>query len=155
MIFLREVPTGADRRRVAPIVRRWLRSFYERDVDWGPLFRPYEEIFRKTRPVRPVVIYRCPTQEGAPPEDGVYDRWTSWSYDPMINFGRGHCLRNRIKARVHPDDIEVVLPAFGENVYPEGMAEVILRPGRYIVVPAATGMEPDPPLSQANWPQYA
>lgn len=149
----REPITGADRRRAAPIIRKWLQSFYYTDVDWGRYFPKYEEIFSKTRPRRPITIYRCPR---APGETGEYDRWTSWSLDNSINFGIGSCWKNRIQAAVYPDDIEVILPAFGGKIYSEGMSEVILRPGKYIIVPAVSWQDLSyyPPLTPANYPQY-
>jgi hypothetical protein len=38
-----------------------------------------------------------------------------------------------VTALVHPEDIEIVLPAFGPRMYREGLCEVILKPGSYIV----------------------
>ena len=151
--WVREKLTPKDKRRGSPVIRKWLESLYdESDVDLGKIFSKIEEVSWKTRPPRPVVIYRCPRTPG---ETGEYDRWTSWSYDRDIAFGfGGSCHGRRIMAMVHPDDIEIVLPAFGDKIYPEGMAEVILKPGRYIVRPANTfeQLSQYPPLSPMNYP---
>lgn len=153
VFWVREKLTPADRRRGAPVVRRWLESLYEKsENDWGRLFWKIEDVSWKTRPPRPVTIYRCPRDAN---EDGTYSRWTSWSYDRDILFGfGGSCHGRRIMAMVHPDDIEVVLPAFGERIYSEGMAEVILKPGTYIVRPANTfgDLRAGAPLSPQNHP---
>ena len=153
VFWVREELTAQDKRRATPIIKKWLGSFYEEhDTDWGRFFEKYQDIFWKTRPPKPSVIYRCPRGED---ETGEYDRWTSWSYDRDISFGAGpRCDRRRIQAMVHPDDIEVVLPAFGERIYPEGMAEVILRPGTYLAVPAVSfdDLSRYPPLTPPNYP---
>lgn len=150
----REPLTAKDRRRAAPIIYKWLDSMFDTDTDWGRYFQKYEEIFSKTRPLKPTRIYRCPS---APGETGEYDRWTSWSLDHDIDFGAGPpCWKNRIQARVWPDDIEVVLPAFGSKIYDEEMDEVILRPGVYTIFPAKSfeDLSKRIPLTQPNYPQY-
>jgi len=153
IFYTREKLTGQDKRRAAPVIRKWLGGLFDENVDWSQFFPKYESIFRKTRPVHPVVLYRCPRVRG---ETGTYNRWTSWSYDRYINFGIGpDCPRSRIQAQVYPDDIEVVLPAFGNRIYSEGMAEVILRPGQYLIEPAVTfdDFSRMPVLSPPNYPQ--
>lgn len=150
--WVREKLTAQDKRRATPIIKKWLGALYtETFVDWAKSFAKIEDVSWKTRPPKPVVIYRCPRTGG---ETGEYDRWTAWSYDQNISFGYGgRCHGRRIMAMVHPDDIEIVLPAFGDKIYPEGMSEVVLRPGRYIVVPANTfeDLSRYPPLSPQNY----
>jgi hypothetical protein len=150
VFYVREKLTAKDKKRAGPVIQKWLDALFdEGDIRWEPLFAKIEDVSRKTRPPGLVTIYRCPRTAG---ETGEYDRWTSWSYDHDISFGLESCHGRRIMARVWPNDIEVVPAAFGDE-YDEGMSEVILRPGKYIVVPANTFQELSkyPPVSPPNY----
>lgn len=51
--FVRELLTAEDKRRAAPVIRKWLGSLYEKGAYWGRVFPKYEDVFWKTRPPRP------------------------------------------------------------------------------------------------------
>lgn len=146
--------TARDKQRAGPVIRKWLGSLYaSQDLAyWEKAFGKISDVSAKTLPSRPVQIYRgarSKTELGSPTH---YLRWTSWSFDPNHGFQftlPGEEKAPNVTALVHPEDIEIVLPAFGPRMYREGLCEVILKPGSYIVA-KQTYMPTTPPISPRN-----
>lgn len=147
--------TAQDKRRVGPIIRKWMQSLYAvQDLAyWERAFAKIEDISAKTRPSRPVQVYRGARSASEIGNPTHYARWTSWSFDPHHGFQftpPGEERAPNVMAFVHPEDIEIVLPAFGPGMYREGLCEVILKPGFYIVEKQPYMPSRPPPLSPKN-----
>jgi hypothetical protein len=148
--------TTADRRRAKPVIERWQSALYARqsDYDWAKAFARLHDVFWKTRPRRPVVIFRG-ARDVAEIGTTTYRRWTSWTYDRDLGFKftmPGTPEGPDVMAYVHPSDIEFTLPPFGEKI-DQGFSEVVLRPGVYLVVKKPYYYGPNPPLSPQNYPE--
>jgi hypothetical protein len=149
IFYLREKLTGQDRQRVAPAIRKWQRALYQQQnvKAWAESFAKLEPVLRKTRPTRPVILYRA-ARSADEVGDTVYDRFTSWTYEPDLGFKFVEDAPD-VMALVHPEDIVMSVSAFGAIDHDQ-MSEAILRPGRYTVV--LKDRYKTPPLSPKNAP---
>jgi hypothetical protein len=142
--------TGRDTQRVERLVRDWQKHHHDlRDTPyWQRRFDAVEDVLAKTRPTRPVQLFRSePTNE----PDQYRTRFTAWSpsYDDVHGFGWGD--RRTVSAIFRPEHVVIDIGRFpGLDRRDLGVGEVIVRPGDYKVVPWKPGdkkpARPDAPV---------
>lgn len=141
---------GRDTQRVERLVRDWQKHHHDlRDTPyWQRRFDAVEDVLAKTRPTRPVQLFRSePTNE----PDQYRTRFTAWSpsYDDVHGFGWGD--RRTVSAIFRPEHVVIDIGRFpGLDRRDLGVGEVIVRPGEYKIVPWKPGDEkpvrPDAPV---------
>jgi hypothetical protein len=142
--------TGRDTQRVERLVRDWQKHHHDlRDTSyWQRRFDAVEDVLAKTRPTRPIQLFRSePTND----PDQYRTRFTAWSpsYDGIHGFGWGD--RRTVSAIFRPEHIVLDVGRFPSLDRRDlGVNEVIVRPGDYKVVPWKPGdkkpARPDAPV---------
>ena len=153
--YLQQPLTASDKRRAAPIIRRWQGSLYDdqKDYDWEKAFARLDDVFAKTRPKGPVTLFRGARDESEIGSPHEYTRFTSWTLERDLGFkytAPGQKPGPDVVVRVHPEDIVATLGAFGDRIDRDQMSEVILRPGKYFVVKKLYMGGEQVPLSPPN-----
>ncbi len=124
--------TPAMRKRVRSVLTDWrqhLRPFEDTKY-WAKRFAPFEAIFAHTRGTRPQELWR---NERTDIDNQYANRFTSWSlnYRDVEGFGWGS--RRMVTGWFEPNDVLVNFHSLGYD--PEAMAEVIVWPGIYDIIP--------------------
>lgn len=126
--------TGRDKMTISRVINDWrnhLKPFEDTEY-WSKRFAPFEHIWEKTRPSQPMLVYR---NERTDIDNNYETRFTSWSDNPdsIHNFGWGK--RRMVWAYLRPEHILCQLTHFGPNIDGDQMREVIVRPGKYDILP--------------------
>jgi len=144
--------TGENRRKIGRVILDWrghVRPF-EDTAYWSKRFAPFEDVFARTRPTAAVKLYR---NERTDIDNQYGKRFTSWSWSPQQVEGFGWGQRRMVMTYARPQDILVDVAAFGPTIDRDHLGEVILRPGRYKIVPWRWSMsvadEPTHPVGEA------
>jgi len=122
--------TAKDKQQAAKVIYDWRnhKKDFEDTAYWTERFEKAEKAFAKTRPTKPIVLYR---NERTDIDNKYEHRFTSWSRRPELveRFGWGE--RRMVWTTVLPESVVVQVSHFGHNIDRDNMEEVIIRPGKY------------------------
>lgn len=123
---------ATDRKRARKVIQDWQhhkQDFFNTQY-WQKRFAPFEEMFSKYKPSRPVELFRSERTDINNKYEDRYSSW-SWKHEEVENFGWKD--RRLVVCTFNPADILVSLPHIGLDS--EAFQEVIVKPGNYHVRP--------------------